>query len=221
MPSQRDDPANGDRRATRTRPSSPCHLARAHAPLVVCQQVKQQVESQARCFARACPRLPAPARACPHNPHNPLTVFSRVCADQGPRRECSAFEPHLPRLPPPAPPAPPHPLTFAALAHLRLHRAGRLLVVARRAHRAHGRGQERLQGARRGRARGRYARAPPRPTTTPPRPTTTLPILAGGENLDELKAAFQQEERAIEHGIDHEVHTFSGALAFEPQTRNP
>jgi len=44
---------------------------------------------------------------------------------------------------------------------------------------------------------------------------------AGGENLDELKAAFQQEERAIEHGIDHEVHTFSGALAFEPQTRNP
>ena len=35
---------------------------------------------------------------------------------------------------------------------------------------------------------------------------------AGGENLDELKAAFQQEERAIEHAIDHEVHTFSATL---------
>jgi hypothetical protein len=44
---------------------------------------------------------------------------------------------------------------------------------------------------------------------------------AGGSNLDELRAAFQQEERAIEHQIDHTVHTFSGALAFKPQTRNP
>ena len=35
---------------------------------------------------------------------------------------------------------------------------------------------------------------------------------AGGENLDELKAAFQQEERAIEHQIDHEVHTFSASV---------
>jgi len=35
---------------------------------------------------------------------------------------------------------------------------------------------------------------------------------AGGENLDELKAAFQQEERAIEHAIDHEVHTFSASV---------
>ena len=43
-------------------------------------------------------------------------------------------------------------------------------------------------------------------------PTTTLPPPAGGENLDELKAAFQQEERAIEHGIDHEVHTFSASV---------
>ena len=35
---------------------------------------------------------------------------------------------------------------------------------------------------------------------------------ANGENLDELKAAFQQEERAIEHQIDHEVHTFSAMV---------
>ena len=35
---------------------------------------------------------------------------------------------------------------------------------------------------------------------------------AGGQNLDELKAAFQQEERAIEHTIDHEVHTFSASV---------
>ena len=35
---------------------------------------------------------------------------------------------------------------------------------------------------------------------------------AGGEALDELKAAFQQEERAIEHMIDHEVHTFSASV---------
>ena len=35
---------------------------------------------------------------------------------------------------------------------------------------------------------------------------------AGGESLDELKAAFQQEERAIEHMIDHEVHTFSASV---------
>merc|ERR1719359_2227190 len=35
---------------------------------------------------------------------------------------------------------------------------------------------------------------------------------AGGENLDELKAAFQQEERAIEHEIDHTVHTFSASV---------
>ena len=47
-------------------------------------------------------------------------------------------------------------------------------------------------------------------------PSTTLPppcqFSAGGENLDELKAAFQQEERAIEHSIDHEVHTFSASV---------
>jgi hypothetical protein len=35
---------------------------------------------------------------------------------------------------------------------------------------------------------------------------------AQGENLDELKAAFQQEERAIEHEIDHTVHTFSASV---------
>ena len=35
---------------------------------------------------------------------------------------------------------------------------------------------------------------------------------AGGDNLSEMKAAFSQEERAIEHEIDHTVHTFSGAL---------
>ena len=35
---------------------------------------------------------------------------------------------------------------------------------------------------------------------------------ANGECLDELKAAFQQEERAIEHAIDHEVHTFSAMI---------
>jgi len=117
---------------------------------------------------------------------------------------------------PTSPTYPTHPLTFAALAHLGLHRAGRLLVVARRAHRAHGRGQERLQGARRGRARGRYARTLPppchHPATTPPHHTTTFANQAGGENLDELKAAFQQEERAIEHSIDHEVHTFSASV---------
>jgi len=50
------------------------------------------------------------------------------------------------------------------------------------------------------------------PVTALPRPTTTLPIPAGGENLDELKAAFQQEERAIEHQIDHTVHTFSASV---------
>jgi hypothetical protein len=56
-------------------------------------------------------------------------------------------------------------------------------------------------------------------TTLPPpfhHPSTTLPppcqFSAGGENLDELKAAFQQEERAIEHSIDHEVHTFSASV---------
>jgi len=42
--------------------------------------------------------------------------------------------------------------------------------------------------------------------------TPTLSKTAHGENLDELKVAFQQEERAIEHSIDHEVHTFSCAV---------
>ena len=53
------------------------------------------------------------------------------------------------------------------------------------------------------------------PSTTLPPPCLTLPplsISAGGENLDELKMAFQQEERAIEHSIDHEVHTFSASV---------
>ena len=35
---------------------------------------------------------------------------------------------------------------------------------------------------------------------------------AHGESLDELKVAFQQEERAIEHEIDHQVHTFSASV---------
>ena len=35
---------------------------------------------------------------------------------------------------------------------------------------------------------------------------------AAGENLHELKAAFSQEERAIEHKIDHEVHNFSATV---------
>ena len=35
---------------------------------------------------------------------------------------------------------------------------------------------------------------------------------AAGENLSELKAAFSQEERAIEHDIDHTVHTFSATV---------
>ena len=48
--------------------------------------------------------------------------------------------------------------------------------------------------------------------TTLPHHTTTSAIPAGGENLDELKAAFQQEERAIEHEIDHTVHTFSASV---------
>ncbi len=50
------------------------------------------------------------------------------------------------------------------------------------------------------------------PATAPPHTTVALAIPAGGENLDELKAAFQQEERAIEHSIDHEVHTFSASV---------
>jgi len=49
-------------------------------------------------------------------------------------------------------------------------------------------------------------------TTLPHHTTTTSAIPAGGENLDELKAAFQQEERAIEHQIDHTVHTFSASV---------
>ena len=44
------------------------------------------------------------------------------------------------------------------------------------------------------------------PVTTLPRLTTALLIPANGSNLDELKAAFQQEERAIEHEIDHTVN---------------
>jgi hypothetical protein len=35
---------------------------------------------------------------------------------------------------------------------------------------------------------------------------------AAGENLSELKAAFSQEERAIEHSIDHQVHNFSATV---------
>ena len=35
---------------------------------------------------------------------------------------------------------------------------------------------------------------------------------AQGKNLDELKACFEQEERAIEHAIDHRVHTFSASF---------
>ena len=35
------------------------------------------------------------------------------------------------------------------------------------------------------------------------------------KELDELKAAFQQEERAIEHQIDHEVHTFAAVLDID------
>ena len=75
------------------------------------------------------------------------------------------------------------------------------------------------------------------PAITLPHHTITFANQAGGENLDELKAAFQQEERAIEHEarclrtadaqplprtlcltpphptqIDHTVHTFSASV---------
>lgn len=35
---------------------------------------------------------------------------------------------------------------------------------------------------------------------------------AGGDSLSEMKAAFSQEERALEHAIDHTVHTFSASI---------
>ena len=35
---------------------------------------------------------------------------------------------------------------------------------------------------------------------------------ADGDSLDELKDAFAAEERALEHSIDHDRHTFSCAL---------
>lgn len=35
---------------------------------------------------------------------------------------------------------------------------------------------------------------------------------ANGQNLDDLKIAFQKEEREIEHAIDHKVHTFSASV---------
>ena len=50
------------------------------------------------------------------------------------------------------------------------------------------------------------------PATPGYHPAAPCQFSAGGENLDELKAAFQQEERAIEHSIDHEVHTFSASV---------
>ena len=39
--------------------------------------------------------------------------------------------------------------------------------------------------------------------------------------MDELKAAFQQEERAIEHEIDHTVHTFSASVDVSYNVRRP
>ena len=47
--------------------------------------------------------------------------------------------------------------------------------------------------------------------------------LAAAENDDELKALrdrFSAEERALEHKIDHEVHSFSAALDVEYNDRN-
>ena len=73
---------------------------------------------------------------------------------------------------------PTRPLTFAAVAHLGLHRAGRLLVVARRAHRAHGRVQERLQGARGGRAR--RCEPPPPPPAAPATDPCALALQSRG-----------------------------------------
>jgi|TARA_B110000259_G_scaffold182086_1_gene225139 hypothetical protein len=35
---------------------------------------------------------------------------------------------------------------------------------------------------------------------------------SGGDSLSEMKAAFSQEERALEHAIDHTVHTFSASI---------
>lgn len=46
-------------------------------------------------------------------------------------------------------------------------------------------------------------------------------LAAGGENLSELKAAFSQEERAIEHEIDHTVHTFSATIDVAYNVRFP
>lgn len=46
---------------------------------------------------------------------------------------------------------------------------------------------------------------------------------AGGDNLSELKAAFSQEERAIEHDIDHTVHSFSATVdvAYNVRSNSP
>ena len=46
---------------------------------------------------------------------------------------------------------------------------------------------------------------------------------AGGDNLSELKAAFSQEERAIEHDIDHTVHSFSATVdvAYNVRLNSP
>ena len=102
------------------------------------------------------------------------------------------------------------------LAHVGVDRPGRLRVVARRAHRAHGRGKDRIQGARgvgarrvrrlqQCRAQGRLPAGKGRTRThhAPwpcPRPRP-FPILSPF-----------QEERAIEHQIDHTVHTFSASV---------
>ena len=42
-----------------------------------------------------------------------------------------------------------------------------------------------------------------------------LSAAADESELQGLRACFQQEERAIEHAIDHEVHTFSATLDMQ------
>jgi len=143
--------------------------------------VKAQVESQARAFPPT--HLPAHLSTC-YLTHAPTALCAQI---KGALFIAHLPAPHLP-APPPTPPTPP--LDFSFLAHVVRDLSHTSLSIAPADYSSwHDVRTELMSEAKSGfKARVEAELA-----------------AAGGENLDELKMAFQQEERAIEHSIDHEV----------------
>ena len=183
--------------------------------------------------------LNPPAPLCPHpcSPPHPSPGRARRSSSRSSRKSKVADYPPYPTYPTSHHP---HPILCLSspgpLTHEHVHCARGLRQLARRAHGADVGGQNGLQGARRGGARGCAGRVPGRaqgrvpaggardrargaspsnlkPATAPQPPPPQLPTPRPFPPPTLDPSLFFQ--------IDHSVHTFSGALAFEPHARDP